>query len=492
MKLDKKFIKRNVWDEDSRRVTTIHRFFDFAESGQVTSFEMFNAGLSRQIFIMKNGDIRRYQIRSDWKKFVEGLERFFNNPARLNYAHKHMQADSKLFISWLKKNCRKSTLQKFSNKELAKILMVRRQRHLILLGWQWFGFIGKYAIKKVLQNRLKKYSMTENEIGLIFVHKRSISIVKEELYAKKAAYKMQQKALSKTTIEKMLNSHLKRFGHIVVYDETNNRMSRGFLKKRLEKYASNKYLKNEINNEYSNFRKNTKAYNIFLSKYKFSKKDRDLIIFANDFAHFMELRNEFRAFAAVYSKDLYELIAKRLSLSINELLCFNDYEIYDALLGKKIISQNEAKKRNKLSATIVVGSDYLIFTGKEAKEINDMVIKQYNQVEIKGYSANRGVATGKVKIVIDNKDVGKVKSGEILVSPMTEPVWLLAMKKAVAIVTDEGGALCHAAVIARELNIPCVVGTKVATQVLRDGDLVEVDANKGIIKIIKKIIILFC
>jgi pyruvate,water dikinase len=56
------------------------------------------------------------------------------------------------------------------------------------------------------------------------------------------------------------------------------------------------------------------------------------------------------------------------------------------------------------------------------------------------------------------------------------------MKKAVAIVTDEGGVLCHAAIISRELNIPCVVGTKIATQSLSDGDLVEVDAYKGVIK----------
>jgi len=60
------------------------------------------------------------------------------------------------------------------------------------------------------------------------------------------------------------------------------------------------------------------------------------------------------------------------------------------------------------------------------------------------------------------------------------------MKKASAIVTDEGGLLSHAAITSRELNKPCIIGTKVATKVLRDGDLIEVDANKGLVKIIKK------
>ena len=68
---------------------------------------------------------------------------------------------------------------------------------------------------------------------------------------------------------------------------------------------------------------------------------------------------------------------------------------------------------------------------------------------------------------------------------MTFPSFVVAMKKASAFVTDEGGITCHAAIIARELKKPCIIGTKNATQVLHDGDLVEVDANKGIVKIIK-------
>ena len=75
-----------------------------------------------------------------------------------------------------------------------------------------------------------------------------------------------------------------------------------------------------------------------------------------------------------------------------------------------------------------------------------------------------------------------MKDGEILVAPMTSPDYIVAMRKASAIVTDVGGLMSHAAIISRELGIPCIVGTKIATQVLKDGDLVEVDANKGIIK----------
>lgn len=75
-----------------------------------------------------------------------------------------------------------------------------------------------------------------------------------------------------------------------------------------------------------------------------------------------------------------------------------------------------------------------------------------------------------------------MKLGDILVSIATDPDIVPAMKKAAAIVTEQGGVTSHAAIVSRELNIPCVIGTKIATRVLKDGDRVEVDANKGIVK----------
>ena len=76
----------------------------------------------------------------------------------------------------------------------------------------------------------------------------------------------------------------------------------------------------------------------------------------------------------------------------------------------------------------------------------------------------------------------KMEYGDILVAIATTPAIVPAMKKAAAIVTDEGGLTCHASIVSRELEIPCVVGTRVVTKTVKDGDLVEVDATKGIVK----------
>ena len=115
--------------------------------------------------------------------------------------------------------------------------------------------------------------------------------------------------------------------------------------------------------------------------------------------------------------------------------------------------------------------------------IKDIKIK--NEGIVKGTIAQKGIIKGNVKIVIKISDISKVKKGDILITQMTFPAYITAMEKASAFVTDEGGITCHASIIAREMKKPCIIGTKIATKIFKDGDLVEVDANKGIVRKLK-------
>ncbi len=103
------------------------------------------------------------------------------------------------------------------------------------------------------------------------------------------------------------------------------------------------------------------------------------------------------------------------------------------------------------------------------------------KILVKGQGASPGVATGRVVVIRDVKDTGSVKAGDILVTKMTNPDMVPAMQKVAAIVTDEGGMTCHAAIVSRELGTPAVVGTRNATSVLKPGQLITVDGEKGFI-----------
>lgn len=103
------------------------------------------------------------------------------------------------------------------------------------------------------------------------------------------------------------------------------------------------------------------------------------------------------------------------------------------------------------------------------------------EILIKGLGASPGIGVGKVKIVLSEDEIGKVEDGDILVTTMTSPDMVPAMRKAAAIVTDEGGMTCHAAIVSRELGVPAIVGTKEGTKVLKEGTTVTVDGEKGIV-----------
>ncbi|WP_025025317.1 phosphoenolpyruvate synthase [Companilactobacillus nodensis] len=116
---------------------------------------------------------------------------------------------------------------------------------------------------------------------------------------------------------------------------------------------------------------------------------------------------------------------------------------------------------------------------------DNVVAESDAKAVVRGLPASPGVASGVVHVIDDPKDIDQFKKGEILVTLMTSPDWVPAMKKAAAIVTNNGGMTCHAAIVSREMQIPCIVGTgskgEAATDAMKDGDVVTVDAKNGIV-----------
>lgn len=166
-----------------------------------------------------------------------------------------------------------------------------------------------------------------------------------------------------------------------------------------------------------------------------------------------------------------------------------DSEIIDFLTFEEIRSENipsieeiEERKQGYIyyNRKLYLGEKMKNFEEKEGITLVNEEAEETNQ--IKGTIAQKGKTAGKAKIVFETNQLNKVEKGDILVTPMTTPDFLPAMQKASAFVTDEGGVTCHAAIISREMKKPCIIGTKIATRVLKDGDWIEVDADNGIVR----------
>lgn len=187
-------------------------------------------------------------------------------------------------------------------------------------------------------------------------------------------------------------------------------------------------------------------------------------------------------------------IAKKNSMNSDDIFLYTFEELQELIKEQKKVSLQTIKKRSKGyiywikdgQSEFYTGNDF----GKLFSQLKNVTIKE-NVTELIGKGVSKGVVKGEVQLVLHNdydisNQVGLFKKGKILVTEMTRSQLITICHKAKGIITNEGGILSHATIVSRELNKPCVIGTKIATKVLKDGDLIEVDANKGIIKILKK------
>jgi phosphohistidine swiveling domain-containing protein len=177
----------------------------------------------------------------------------------------------------------------------------------------------------------------------------------------------------------------------------------------------------------------------------------------------------------------------------NAFLLFGD-ELED-LFDLKKVPNKILKERSKYYGCAFLNNRFKILSYKEAEDVWTAFCENIENNEIIfGKIANSGIAKGKVVIapmLVNLHEIKKIdiimKKGDILVAESTTPELMMLCKKASAIVTDQGGMLSHAAIVSRELNIPCIIGTGNATQILKNGALVKVDANIGKIIILNKL-----
>ncbi len=177
---------------------------------------------------------------------------------------------------------------------------------------------------------------------------------------------------------------------------------------------------------------------------------------------------------------------KSIPKELQERQVLTEKEIKElARLGKKL--EDHYGKPQDIEWAVENGTVYIVQTRavttfkERSPEERPSVAEEAGKILLKGETASAGAYSGPVKIVHDPSELGKIQKGDILVTRMTTPDMVPAMQRAGAIVTDEGGMTCHAAIVSREMGTPCIVGTEHATEVLRDGEIITVHASRGIV-----------
>ncbi len=193
-----------------------------------------------------------------------------------------------------------------------------------------------------------------------------------------------------------------------------------------------------------------------------------------------------------YLYRLLTILSVKFEIHLDKILQYSTEEIVDLFDGKKV-AESIIDERNHAYAFNAQGKILNMMEGKTAENFAKEFMIEDDNLILKGVIANKGRVTGRARVLVykvkdfDNLShlIEEMEQDEILVADTTSPGIVAACKKAKAIVANQGGLLSHAAIISRELKIPCIVGLKDVTERIKTGDMVEVDANTGIIKILK-------
>ncbi|MBU1203216.1 hypothetical protein KKH39_04220 [Patescibacteria group bacterium] len=268
---------------------------------------------------------------------------------------------------------------------------------------------------------------------------------------------------------------------ILKFLKTRAKEEKNIFKKELNRL---KKLKNDLKNQQKK---------IFIKFNKDSNEAKYLAIFLQNQA--VERMNIKAYWSGSYylARKMWLKIADEINIPLEDLLGFMTPLETEKLLNKQKISniKDIVNDRKKSFALNIYSNEKLEIIGsKESRKIFNQRIKKIKNTNslIKGQVAMHGFARGRIrKVIAGNLDmlqesIKNFKKDEILLTSMTQPNMMVVAKKAAAIIADEGGITSHAAIISRELKIPCIVGCLKAMQFFKDGDMVEVDADKGVVR----------
>ena len=362
--------------------------------------------------------------------------------------------------------------------------------------------IGRHTLELLIKELKKAYPKLPPEeldilMGNITYPKKHTPLVESQVSLLKIGSELQKQKLGVNEIKahpdiyKKFKNHVKRYSFIpanINEEPWSEEQILGQLKN-LIKLDCSKEIKNIFKQHKERIKHARQARNRI--------KDKKIRLIARSL-QIGTLLNEYRKYifcrANLAYRPLFKEIAKKYKLSDwRECWKFTPEEIIKLYFkgNKKVL--NVLPKRNWAGVVFAKNKNgYRLLNNQELKlfikEIESIVPEEKKASavkEIKGMIANPGVIRGTVRVILGRVDFGKFRDGDIIVATMTSVDFTPLMKRASAFITNEGGITSHAAIVSRELNKPCIIGTKIATKVLRDGQLVEVDANKGIVRIIK-------
>ncbi len=435
-----------------------------------------------------------------------------DNPQKINHWFKQWENEWKIFLD-VYRVYENTNIKKLTDKELYRAYQKIRDAYVIVNSLPYLAdsFLSNEKddwlvsmITEELKNKIKPNILPEMISKLTAATNNSFSKnehidllnlaikVKEEKplikFILKNDFKTSKKEIQKyPDIFSLLKNHTAKYYWVENSYFHANRLSEDYFLNKVIKILQNKSPLSRYDQNKLEPAQNKKVKDLIYKKYQVTQKLKKVIALSERFSHWQDTRKSCVFLANDFLFRFYKEASRRTGISLREIFYTIDPELKSIILNKGVDHQKLINRRKNGCLFVHSPAGWKLYEGNEYDMIDKKIFleKSENIQEIRGVPASPGKIIGKVRIILKPSQLNKIELGDILVANNTTPDFVPAMKKAAAIITEQGGITTHAAVVSRELKVPCIIGTKIATQVLHDGDLVEVDADQGIVKIIK-------
>lgn len=428
----------------------------------------------------KDHIVKWYFVSNDEEHYINFIERHIKNPKLLE--------DLKVYAEDLKNEIVKfvsKDFSKYSNKDLGNVLSEYYDLYQgFFKGSGTLRTIDRGVVMSVRRNHPEE--KTDEILRTITISDKPTVSLEEELDVLNLALKLveEKKTIESPEGKSGINKLLGKYAWSILgyYKEHPN------TKETFEKRVSDLMKENPktlLDNLLKRIAEDREKRDKLLTE--LSTEEKRIAFIASETPYLKDYVKSRINEAQFYAELLFAEIGKRIDktpdyvkdLTIEETKTFLDGGNVDELA---------IESRTKENFIISLNGEVSVLIGSDANYINNKCVGddyEGNLKELKGRVASLGYAKGRVAVVYDIGDFNKVQDGDILVVINTSPDFIPVIRKVGAIVAEEGGLTAHVSVVSREFGVPCVVGVKNATTLLKDGDEVDVDANRGIVKITK-------
>ena len=414
----------------------------------------------------------------EWNKAQERMfKQYKKDPKIIDKFTKKFKKIIKKYLDFTETLVKKD-YSKLSNKDLLKLYRRYNQEYAkSFIYGECPASTLKWFLEEELKGKLLEIIKDEKKVNEIFslliMPSRDTFLTREEKDLLKIALAKNKEELKK---------HTQKYNWISV-DYNGKPLTVKDFEKNLKKIHNPKQRLKELKD---NNKKIKQEQLKIKKKYKIDNETFGLCTAAQKCVYLMDLKREEYSKAHYHVQFLMKEIGKRLGLSLRQADYLTPKEVEKGLLKNIKFNKKILDKRYKKSVYIGDEYSFAVADKKQEAAIRKSLEKKAGKIkELKGICGNPGKAKAKARVILKTKDFPKFKKGEILVASFTTPDFIVVMKKAAGIVTDFGGITSHAAIVSRELKVPCVVNTEQATKLIKTGDLIEIDADNGIVKKIK-------